>query len=787
MHLLTLNPDWDGEYLIFEIAKMMLPVLMEGDKKDDERNVLIPSQSDTLTPQPPTLRDGQETTNSATCNPNRDSKAQLKLADLQNIFNNNLGPPFEFSSSLDQMLPKSTVVASDASIAATKDVNSTSQVKKHSSGHTDVRTSEGVPNRRKDYSPTRSYAQERSSYRSRSRSRDKGRERQVYNYHDQHNGKHGHNSNHKMLTERSQDREGTKHGSRLDVSGEKRERGALRHSSESVGGGWGCEEVLEPSSTSSQIQQTLAHETQVPAKSLPEKPESVPVHQHKIGDVSGMSSCRLDKGSAVTLIGKKRIMLSFEEELQEGGEVPASSEQTDSSNFKVERHKVTRPAISNSSLGSRPNLSSSWSLGRLEGSALDPLAGLLKHQGNASSSTVVRAKAPLSSLDLGLALGFMTDSRSNPSQELNFSRTSALSEDYIGTKKSLSMNTVGSYYSKKEVISTIEDCGLPPLNSCADGGQQAVVYGVATARNQRPYMEDRHSLVHCLRMLRPDGQPVVVGHPGEVGHSWAGVFDGHNGSRAADIAAARLHMVFASDPSLRPHLGTTTRPLTASSDAEEAAVSGSLRRAFLQIDDDILKQSRVDGSRDGSTALVVAKLGDAVYTAHTGDSRAVLCRNGVAHRLTEDHKPNLPTERSRVLAAGGRVEFQRCWRVVVEPRDGRPGSGLAVSRSLGDLDFKEPKRFVESDPEIHKLMLGETDSYIILASDGLWDVLTDEEAVECANDVLKVSKENAKICINTLAKAQALASAAADKLLQKSVGKGTVDNVTVVVMLLNWQ
>ena len=139
-----------------------------------------------------------------------------------------------------------------------------------------------------------------------------------------------------------------------------------------------------------------------------------------------------------------------------------------------------------------------------------------------------------------------------------------------------------------------------------------------------------------------------------------------------------------------------------------------------------------------------AAAGDVLYAAHAGDSRAVLCRGGSALRLTEDHKPNLPAERERVESAGalcsaalcaaalhsellswflvgaralqrpcrppvsaparldrvscpirepdskvsapphrlagGRVDFARCWRVIVDPGGGRPASGLAVSR-----------------------------------------------------------------------------------------------------------
>lgn len=104
-----------------------------------------------------------------------------------------------------------------------------------------------------------------------------------------------------------------------------------------------------------------------------------------------------------------------------------------------------------------------------------------------------------------------------------------------------------------------------------------------------------------------------------------------------------------------------------------------------------------------------------------------------AVRLTHDHKPDLPHERARVLAAGGRVEWQGCWRVVAEsPLPGRPAGGLAVSRSLGDAQFKEPLPLVSSDPDVSVTLLRPGDTMLILASDGVWDVLSDQEAAEVA-------------------------------------------------------
>jgi serine/threonine protein phosphatase PrpC len=96
----------------------------------------------------------------------------------------------------------------------------------------------------------------------------------------------------------------------------------------------------------------------------------------------------------------------------------------------------------------------------------------------------------------------------------------------------------------------------------------------------------------------------------------------------------------------------------------------ALEASFIQTDEEILARARREDGRDGACALVAVRIGDCLWTAHAGDSRAVLARGSHAVRLTEDHKPGLPKEAQRVKAIGGRVEFQRCWRVISTARQG---------------------------------------------------------------------------------------------------------------------
>ncbi|TDL22595.1 protein serine/threonine phosphatase 2C [Rickenella mellea] len=136
-----------------------------------------------------------------------------------------------------------------------------------------------------------------------------------------------------------------------------------------------------------------------------------------------------------------------------------------------------------------------------------------------------------------------------------------------------------------------------------------------------------------------------------------------------------------------------------------------------------------------------------LYTANAGDARGVLCRGGKAIRLTYDHKGSDRQEAKRIMDAGGFV------------MGGRVNGVLAVTRSLGDSSMKE---FVVGSPFTTETELGEEDEFLILACDGLWDIATDQQAVDLVRDI-----HDAQVASRTLV----------DFALKEST-----DNITVVVV-----
>eukprot|EP00898_Chlorokybus_atmophyticus_P005545 jgi/Chlat1/5992/Chrsp4S06193 len=285
------------------------------------------------------------------------------------------------------------------------------------------------------------------------------------------------------------------------------------------------------------------------------------------------------------------------------------------------------------------------------------------------------------------------------------------------------------------------------------------------AKSERPYMEDRHAIVPGFTFAPRGG--MAAAQDG-LQRSYCAVFDGHNGAKAAEYASRRLHIILGADRSLP--FGGSIGPQRFQ---EEASVSTAMMRAFEQVDQEILAMTKEQGTRDGCTALVALLLGQALYIANAGDSRAVLCNSdGSVERLTTDHKPNLDAERKRVESVGGHLEFHGCWRVA----SGDMPMRLAVSRSLGDLDFKVPLPVVSAKPDVHTLRLRPPHMCVILGTDGLWDAVSDAAAGQIVLSSLQASAS----------KADGDAKAAADALVASALKLGTLDNVTALVMLFQW-
>ncbi|PPA62309.1 Protein phosphatase 2C family protein [Cryptosporidium hominis] len=132
----------------------------------------------------------------------------------------------------------------------------------------------------------------------------------------------------------------------------------------------------------------------------------------------------------------------------------------------------------------------------------------------------------------------------------------------------------------------------------------------------------------------------------------------------------------------------------------------------------------------GTTAVVAVILpdetGDTPYliVANAGDSRAVLSRSGQAIALSHDHKPELPLENERILKAHGTVE------------NGRVDGNLNMSRTLGDLQYKSDSSLTPEEqkitafPDVRIIPLTNEDEFIVLACDGIWDVVDNQLCVD---------------------------------------------------------
>jgi len=284
--------------------------------------------------------------------------------------------------------------------------------------------------------------------------------------------------------------------------------------------------------------------------------------------------------------------------------------------------------------------------------------------------------------------------------------------------------------------------------------------GLSENRGTRRTMEDAHSFIVDFDSVR--------------GQGFYAIFDGHAGKYAAEWCGIHFHESLLSSLHASPMsdipgvLNETFHKVDESLSHMCEESDGKIHSgctavtAFLRIEDADGRQSfrrhehteKVNGSADSEARIPIdvtippADARRVLYVANAGDARGVLCRAGQAVRLTYDHKGSDRQEARRIMDAGGFV------------MSGRVNGVLAVTRSLGDPSMKE---FVVGAPYTTRTVLGEHDEFLILACDGLWDVVSDQNAVELVRDVHDAQK-------------------ASEKLLQYALDHHTTDNVTVLVV-----
>ncbi|KAE8125792.1 hypothetical protein FH972_020565 [Carpinus fangiana] len=175
-------------------------------------------------------------------------------------------------------------------------------------------------------------------------------------------------------------------------------------------------------------------------------------------------------------------------------------------------------------------------------------------------------------------------------------------------------------------------------------------------------------------------------------------------------------------------------------------------RSAYQITDTNILEKAVDFGKGGSTAVTAILINcQKLVVANVGDSRAIICKNGVAKQLSVDHEPS--KERESIEERGG---FVSNFPGDVPRVDGQ----LAVARAFGD---KSLKKHLSSEPHVVVDFIDEKTEFVILASDGLWKVMTNQEAADC----IKHLKD---------------ARAAAKHLTEEALNRNSTDDISCIVV-----
>ena len=238
---------------------------------------------------------------------------------------------------------------------------------------------------------------------------------------------------------------------------------------------------------------------------------------------------------------------------------------------------------------------------------------------------------------------------------------------------------------------------------------------------------------------------------------WCAVYDGHGGSFVARFLQQNLHNYFIASKK---------------TDMREKMID-----AFKTCDEKMIKyfqdEDKIDGMSCygycGSTAVVAFIQNNLIHFAHAGDSRALKVQDGKVVFVTTDHKVDNPNELLRMQSAGADAYITGVQKdTLKEKLETARIEGLAVSRAFGDYELKKKLQnkcgspVVIAEPEYSCIPL-HSKSTLILASDGLWDVISNEKVVEIIEEKKHGTIQNST-CV----------------LVTNAINKGSTDNITVM-------
>lgn len=271
-------------------------------------------------------------------------------------------------------------------------------------------------------------------------------------------------------------------------------------------------------------------------------------------------------------------------------------------------------------------------------------------------------------------------------------------------------------------------------------------YGLCSMQGWRVEMEDAHTAV------------VSIPHARLKDWSFFAVFDGHAGARVSAFCAEELlnHIIKNEDFKLDLTDGTEIQP-----SIED--VKKGIKTGFLSLDEKMRNIPEMLSGEDksGSTAVCSIVSPRFIFFANCGDSRAVLCRNGKCAFSTTDHKPINPGEKERIQNAGGSVMIQRV------------NGSLAVSRALGDYEYKNVEgkgpceQLVSPEPEIFVEERHDEDEFMVLACDGIWDVMSNDELCTFIASRMKITASLEEVC---------------NHVVDTCLIKGSRDNMSIVLV-----